>query len=90
MVVEIGWFDAHAVRLLKQELIAVLRPLERGETWLELQTTFTPVLDGLKLGRTNFGFLGLRVAASLSAHYGGAVVTNGGGARGARAIMAKG
>src|SRR4051794_29597155 len=89
LVVEIGWFDAHNVRLLKQEMTAVLRPLEGGETWLELQTTFAPVLDGLKLGKTNFGFLGLRVAASLSAHYGGGLLTNSGGAKGEAAVFGK-
>jgi hypothetical protein len=89
MVVEVGWFDPHAVRLLKQELIAVLRPLERGETWLELQTSFTPVMDGLKLGKTNSGFLGLRVAASMSAQYGGGLLTNSGGAQGEAAVFGK-
>jgi hypothetical protein len=67
----------------------VLRPLEGGETWLELQTAFTPVLDGLKLGKTNFGFLGLRVAASLSAHYGGGRLTNSGGAEGEAAVFGR-
>src|SRR5262249_28152017 len=41
------------------------------------------------LGKTNFGFLGLRVAASVSAHYGGGVLTNSDGARGEAAIFAK-
>ena len=45
MVVRLGWWDAHKVRLLQQELIAVYRPLPGGEGWLELQTTFTPILE---------------------------------------------
>jgi hypothetical protein len=89
MVVEIGWFDAHNVRLLKQDLVAVLRPLEHDETWLELQTSFTPVMDGLTLGKTNFGLVGLRVAASMSALYGDGLLTNSDGARGERAIFGK-
>jgi len=88
-VVRIGWFDAHKVRLAQQEMIAVYRPLPNDEGWLELQTTFTPVLDVLPLGKTNFGFLGLRVAASISAHYGGGVLTNSEGARGESTIFAK-
>jgi hypothetical protein len=88
-VVRIGWFDAHKVRLVQQEMIAVYRPLPGDESWLELQTTFTPALDVLPLGKTNFGFLGLRVAASVSAHYGGGVLTNSEGARGEAAIFAK-
>ncbi|MFN4260000.1 MAG: PmoA family protein [Gemmataceae bacterium] len=71
MVVNLGWFDAHKSKLLHQQLIAVYRPLANGESWLEVQTTFTPTVEQLPLGQTNFGFLGLRVAASLSAHYGG-------------------
>jgi hypothetical protein len=89
LAMRIGWYDAHKVRLLQQELIAVYRPLERGESWLELQTTFTPVLDQLPLAKTNFGFLGLRVAASLSAHYGGGRLSNSEGARGEKEVFAK-
>jgi hypothetical protein len=76
MAVKIGWYDSHNVRLLQQVLIAVLRPLEKSESWLELQSTFTPLMDGLQLAKTNFGFLGLRVAKSMSAHYGGGKLTN--------------
>jgi hypothetical protein len=89
MVVEIGWFDAHNVRLVKQDLIAVLRPLEHGENWLELQTSFTPVMDGLKLGKTNFGLLGLRVAPGMSALYGDGLLTNSDGACGEPATFGK-
>jgi hypothetical protein len=71
MVVRLGWYDAHKSRLMQQELIAVYRPLTGGESWLELQTTFSTPVEKLPLGKTNFGFLGLRVAASLSGHYGG-------------------
>src|SRR5262249_8506096 len=61
MIVRLGWYDAHNVRLVQQELIAVFRPLPHSETWLELQTTFTPGLDELPLGKTNFGFMGMRM-----------------------------
>lgn len=89
IVVRLGWYDAHRVRLLQQELIAVYRPLADGEGWLELQTTFTPVTERLPLARTNFGFLGLRVAASLSAHYGGGRLTNSEGATGEKPIFGR-
>jgi len=89
IVVRIGWFDQHKVRLLAQELIAVYRPLDQGEGWLELQTTFTSPVDDLPLARTNFGFLGLRVAASLSAHYGGGKLSNSEGQTGEAAIFGK-
>jgi hypothetical protein len=87
MVVRLGWYDAHQVRLLRQELIAVYRPLPGNEGWLELQTRFLPALDELPLGKTNFGFLGLRVAASLSAHYGGGRARNSAGGVGEKAVF---
>lgn len=89
MVVSLGWFDAHSVRLLRQELIAVLRPLDKGESWLELQMSFAPVMESLKLGKTNFGFMGLRVAKSLSVHYGGGQLGNSEGGNGEQAIFAR-
>ena len=89
LAVHIGWYDAHKVRLLQQEMIAVYRPLDHDEGWLELQTTFTPALDQLTLGKTNFGFLGLRVAESMSAHYGGGHLTNSEGGRGEKELFAK-
>jgi len=89
MVVRLGWHDSHNTRLMQQELIAVYRPLSAGESWLELQTAFTPVVDGLALGKTNFGFLGLRVAASISAHYGGGKLTNSEGVTGEKDLFAK-
>lgn len=89
IVVRLGWFDAHKVRLVQQELIAVYRPLASGEGWLELQTSFTPTLEKLALPQTNFGFLGLRVAASISAHYGGGRLTSSEQGTGEKAIFAK-
>jgi len=89
IVVRIGWFDAHKVRLIQQELIAVYRPLEKGEGWLELQTTFTPTMDELPLARTNFGFLGLRIAGSMCAHYGGGRLANSEDAKGEKDIFAR-
>jgi hypothetical protein len=47
------------------------------------------VVERLPLARTNFGFLGLRVAASMSAHYGGGRLTNSEGATGEKAIFGR-
>ena len=89
MVVKIGWFDTHKSRLMQQELVAICRPLANGETWLELQATFTSPVDDLPMGKTNFGFLGLRVAASMSTHYGGGKLTGGDGSVGEKDNFAK-
>ena len=89
MVVRLGWFDDHNVRQLQQELIAVYRPLENGEAWLELQTLFTPRAERQPLIQTNFGFLGMRMAASISAHYGGGLLSNSEGREGEQNIFGR-
>jgi hypothetical protein len=72
LAVQLGWYDGHDPQpLLTQQLIAAVRPGPNRETLLELQTTFTPQADMLEFGQTNFGFLAVRVAKSLSAHFGG-------------------
>lgn len=87
MVVRLGWFDSHKAKLLQQDLVAVYRPLPTGESWLELQSTFTTQVENLSLGKTNFGFLGLRVAASISALYGGGHLTSSNGVTGEKEIF---
>jgi hypothetical protein len=88
MAVLLQWYDGHDPRpLLEQELIAMVRPGDHGETLLELQSTFTPVSEMLELGKTNFGFLAVRVAKSISAHFGGGQLTNSEGQEGETAIF---
>ena len=90
MAVRLGWYDGHNPReLLQQELVAAVRPLDHGETLLELQATFRPIADVLEFGQTNFGFLAIRVAKSISEHFGGGRLTNSEGATGEPAIFGK-
>lgn len=88
MAVKLGWFDGHDPKeLLEQELIAAVRPGENGETLVELQSTFLPTADLLEFGKTNFGFLAVRVAKSLSAHFGGGQLSDSEGRVGEPAIF---
>ena len=89
MVTDIGWYDGHAAKLMQQRLIAALRPLPEGETWLELQTTFTPTGNSLLLEKTNFAFLAVRMAKSISQAFGGGQLTNSAGAVGEADIFGK-
>jgi hypothetical protein len=89
MVVRLGWIDAHKVRLIQHDLIVVYRPLEAGEGWLELQSRYTPITDELLLGKTNFGFMGLRVAASLSTQFGGGRLSNSAADTSEKALFAR-
>lgn len=88
MAVQLGWYDGHdPAELVEQELIAILRPGAAGETLLELQSTFRPRSELLEFGKTNFGFLAVRVAKSISAYFGGGQLTNSEGAVGEPAIF---
>jgi hypothetical protein len=88
MAVNLGWFDGHDPQpLFEQELIAFLRPLENHEYTLELQSTFRPQSAELEFQQTNFGFLAVRVAKSISAQYGGGELTGASGERGEPALF---
>jgi hypothetical protein len=89
MAVLLGWYDGHDPKeLLTQELIVSIRPIE-NETLVELQSTFTPLAESLELGQTNFGFLAVRVAKSISHFFGGGELKNSEDATGEPAIFGK-
>lgn len=76
MAVRLGWLDGHDPKeLMIQDLVAAVSPHENGGTLLELHSTFTPTSETLELGQTNFGLLGVRVAESISVHFGGGTLT---------------
>ena len=90
LAVLVGWYDGHDPReLLEQELIAAVRPGPEGETQLELQATFRPTSDVLEFGQTNFGFLAVRVAKSISEYFGGGRLTDSEGRTGEPAIFGR-
>jgi hypothetical protein len=90
MAVVLAWHDGHDPRpLLEQDLIAIVRPGENGETLLELQSTFRPDAAMLEFGQTNFGFLAVRVAKNISAHFGSGELTSSEGQQGEPAIFGK-
>lgn len=94
MAVKLGWYDGHDPKeLIEQELIASVRPAgpvessQAQETLIELQSIFRPTGNMLEFGKTNFGFLAVRVAKSISAHFGGGVITDSEGRVGEPAIF---
>src|SRR5215207_1190591 len=90
MAVRLGWADGHDPKdLLEQDLFAAAAPGPDRETFLELQTTFRPTANQLEFGKTNFGFLAVRVAKAISAFFGGGTLTNSDGAAGEPAIFGK-
>jgi hypothetical protein len=90
LAVLLGWYDGHDPKeLLEQQLVAAVRPDDGKGTLVELQATFRPTAESLEFGKTNFGFLAVRVAKHLSAYFGGGELTNSEGARGEPAIFGK-
>jgi hypothetical protein len=89
LAVRLAWLDPTGAALLEHDLVAALRPAGDGEHALELQSTFRPATgrDRVTLGKTNFGFLAVRVAASLSAFFGNGTITNSEGLVGEPAIF---
>jgi hypothetical protein len=88
LAVRLGWFDGHDPQaLVEQDVIVAIRPVEEGETAIEFTLALRPVAERLEFGKTNFGFLGVRVAKSLSVHFGGGSLTDSEGRSGEPAIF---
>ena len=75
--------------IIQQQIVAIIRPLEDSQYTLELQTTVTPTMPSLTLNKTNFGFLAVRMAASISGHFGAGTITNQAGKTGEPALFGK-
>src|SRR5262245_44337027 len=90
MAVRLGWFDGHDPKeLLEQDLLVALIPGREEESLVEFQSSFRPFAEQLEFGKTNFGFLAVRVAKAVSAFFGGGTLTNSAGAAGEPAIFGK-
>ena len=78
MACALGYFDPQGTEIMEQVSIAAIRPREDDGYELELQITLQPSEDCEKvdLGKTNFGLLAVRVAKTLSKHFGGGQLTN--------------
>lgn len=84
-----GWFDPTGSELMEQDLVAAILPGENGEYALEIQITMRPGegQETVTLGKTNFGFLAVRVAKSLSVYFGGGTLTSSEGKAGESEIF---
>ncbi len=78
MATLLGWYGPDGQELMEQELVTAFMPLEAQEIAMELQITLRPPpqVATVKLGKTNFGFLAVRVAKSISEHFGGGTLTS--------------
>lgn len=93
MATLLGWHGGDRAELMEQELIAAVGPRfggivgRLGETFIELQAAFRPAAESLTLGKSNFGILAVRLAKSVSAHFGGGEITSSRGDVGEPAIF---
>jgi len=85
----LGWYDPTGGELLEQELVIAVRPLPEGEMIMELQSTWRVPAgrESTTLEKTNFGLLAVRMAASISARFGGGRLLDSEGREGEKAIF---
>jgi hypothetical protein len=88
LVAELDWWAAGR-RQMRQSLVIAVEPQSSGGFALDLQSRFEAAGAPVELGQTNFGFLGVRVAKTLSEQFGGGTLTSSEGAQGAAALFGK-
>ncbi len=89
MAVRLLWLDESDQAHLDQQLVVAIVAGQNGEWSLEIQTTLRPHGEkpSVVLGKTNFGLLAVRVAKSISVHFGEGTLTNSNGAKDEAAIF---
>ncbi len=91
MASALDWLDPEGKVVMRQDLIVAILPLPGDEHALEIQTTFKVPDNGvnIRLEQTNFAFLAVRVAKTISARYGSGKLTNSESLVGEKDIFAK-
>lgn len=69
------WFDGETP-ILNEERTWTLTALENGNYYLDLQMQFNPVKDDIVFGKSPYGLLGIRVAATMSVSGGDGRIMN--------------
>jgi hypothetical protein len=89
LVSDLDWW-ANGRAWLHHELLIVVEPASDGGFVLDLQSRLESAgSDPVELGRTNFGFLGVRVAKTMSERFGGGRLLDFQGKTGEQAIFGK-
>ena len=88
LVADSDWW-AHGHAIMRQRLTLVLEPTADGGFALDLQSRFESVGIPVPLDKTNFGFLGVRVAKTISEQFGSGRLTAADGTTGEPAIFGK-
>jgi hypothetical protein len=87
LVADLDWW-ANGRSHLRQELVLVIEPTRHGGFALDFQSRLeSSGGEPVELGKTNFGFLGVRVAKSMSEQFGGGRLMDARGSLGERAVF---
>jgi hypothetical protein len=89
--VQNAWIDGagRGKTLLEEQRAMRFRPQERGQWLLILDVTFSAAKQPVTLGKTNFGFTGVRMAKTIDVHDGGGMIRNSEGAVNERQVHEK-
>lgn len=91
MANQLGWFDPEGNELMEQDIVTALIPQPNDEYLVEFQITSRPAknVKSITLNKTNFGFLAIRVAKTISAFFGGGTISSSEGWAGEAEIFGK-
>ncbi len=70
------WIDPDGKPILDERRKLTLHALDNNERYLDIELQFVPSTDAVVLGKTPFGFLGVRVAKTMSTNDGGGTIRN--------------
>ena len=76
VVVRNVWRDGDGQALLNEQRTIRLHALPKNERFLDLIIQLTPAASPVNFAKTPFGFLGVRVAKTMSVHDGGGTIRN--------------
>jgi hypothetical protein len=83
------WLDPNDACLLEETRTLTLRPLADGEYCFDLAIEFTPAAGKVTMGKTPFGFLGVRVAPAMAVESGHGEILNAEGLRDEAGVLWK-
>lgn len=76
IAVQNAWLDGQNARVLDEERRLRFVPLEQGEWLLLLELKLTAVEKPRVIGKSSFGFVGVRMAKTIGVHDGGGTIRN--------------
>ncbi len=88
IALDLDWW-ANGRVIMKQGLIVTLEPQDGPAIAIDFQSRFEAPDGPVEFGQTNFGFLGVRVAKTISEQFGGGKLRNEHGGEGEPAIFGK-